>query len=66
MVFNRNGIPIDQVLLPGRNDGHSLQSTSMAIRPGTNDLYIVTNDGTGGQCAGIYHAKVLAQALQQF
>jgi lactonase len=66
LVFNRNGIPIGQVLLPGRDDGHNLQSTSMAIRPGTNDLYIVTNDGDGGQGAGIYHAKVFAQALQQF
>jgi hypothetical protein len=25
-----------------------LESTSMAIKPGTNELYIVTNDGAGG------------------
>jgi lactonase len=63
LVFNRNGIPIGQILLPGRDEGHNLQSTSMAIRPGTNDLYIVTNDGNGGQGATIFHAKVFANAL---
>lgn len=64
LVFNRNGIPIGQVLLPGREDGHNLQSTSMAIRPGTKDLYIVTNDGNGGQGAAIYHANVFAAGMQ--
>jgi lactonase len=64
LAFNRSGIPIGQVLLPGRERGHNLQSTSMAIRPGTNDLYIVTSDGTGGQGATAFHAKVFAQALR--
>jgi lactonase len=63
LVFNRNGIPIGQVLLPGREDGHNLQSTSMAIQPDTDDLYIVTNDGNGGGGATIFHAKVFAKAL---
>ncbi|SCX19212.1 lactonase [Mycolicibacterium fluoranthenivorans] len=64
LVFNRNGIPIGQVLLPGREHGHNLQSTSMTIRPGTRDLYIVTNDGDGGQGAAIYRSRAFAQALQ--
>lgn len=64
LVFNRNGIPIGQVLLPGREHGHNLQSTSMTIRPGTKDLYIVTNDGDGGQGATIYHSQAFAQAIQ--
>ena len=64
LVFNKNGIPIGQILLPGRDEGHNLQSTSMAIRPGTNDLYIVTSDGNGGQCATIFQANVFATALQ--
>src|SRR4051794_6451111 len=63
LVFNRNGIPIGQVLLPGREEGHNLSSTSLAIRPGTDDLYIVTNDGKGGQGATIFHAKAFATAL---
>ena len=66
LAFNRNGIPIGQVLLPGREQGHNLQSTSMAIRPGTNDLYIVTSDGNGGQGATIFHAKVFAPGLRPF
>jgi lactonase len=66
LVFNRNGIPIGQVLLPGRDEGHNLESTSMVLKPGTNDLYIVTNDGNGGQGATIFHAKVFAKALALF
>jgi len=66
LVFNKNGIPIGQVLLPGRDEGHNLESTSMAIKPGTNDLYIVTNDGNGGQGATIFHAKTFAKALQLY
>ena len=57
LASNRNGIPIGQVLLPGRDEGHNLLSTSMAIRPGADDLYIVTSDGNGGQGATIFHAK---------
>jgi lactonase len=63
LVFNSNGIPIGQVLLPGRDEGHNLQSTNMAIKPGTNDLLIVTSDGNGGQGATIFHAKTFAKAL---
>lgn len=63
LAFNKNGIPIGQVLLPGRDEGHNLQSANMAIKPGTNDLYIVTNDGNGGQGAAIFHANVFAKAL---
>jgi lactonase len=35
----------------------------MAVKPDTNDLYIVTNDGNAGQGATIFHAKVFAKAL---
>lgn len=66
LAFNRNGIPIGQVLLPNREEGHNLQSTSMAIRPGTNDLYIVTSDGMGGQGATIFRTKSFAKALPLF
>ena len=63
LAFNRNGIPIGQILLPGRDEGHNLLSTSLAIKPGTNDVYIVTSDGNGGQGATIFHAKAFAKAL---
>jgi lactonase len=63
LAFNRNGIPIGQVLLPGREEGHNLLSTSMALRPGTDDLYIVTSDGEGRRGATIFHARAFAKAL---
>jgi lactonase len=66
LVFNRNGIPIGQVLLPGREEGHNLRSTSMAIRPGTADLYIVTNDAAGGRGATIFHAHAFTHALRLY
>jgi lactonase len=46
------------VLLPGCEQGHNLPSTSVAIGPGTDDIYIVTNDAAGGQGAIIFHARV--------
>ncbi|MDB6151986.1 MAG: putative lactonase precursor [Chthoniobacteraceae bacterium] len=63
LVFNKHGIPIGQVLLPGRDEGHHLLSTSLAIRPGTNELYIVTSDGMNGKGATIFRARGFAQAL---
>lgn len=66
LAFSRNGIPIGQVLLPGRDEGHNLRSTSLALRPGTDDLLIVTNDGTGGQGSTIFHARAFAKALPLF
>jgi lactonase len=34
-AFNRRGIPIGQLLMPGPNDGHFLRTTSLAIKPRT-------------------------------
>lgn len=63
LVLNPHGIPIGQVLLPGRDEGHNLNSTSMALRPGTNELYIVTHDSRGQQGAAIFQARAFAPAL---
>ena len=63
LVFNKNGMPIGQILLPGRDEGHNLRSTSIAIKPGTNELYIVTNDWKAGQGTTIFQSKALAKAL---
>jgi lactonase len=63
LVFNCNGIPIGQILIPGRQDGHNLLSTSMALRPGTREVYIVSNDGNGGGGATVYRALGFATAL---
>jgi lactonase len=64
MVFNPLGFPIGQYLLPGRDGGHNLRSTSMAIRPGTDELLIFTNDWDKGQGSTIFAAKALAKAAK--
>ncbi|WP_372003725.1 SMP-30/gluconolactonase/LRE family protein [Tistrella mobilis] len=66
LVFNPNGMPIAQILLPGRETAHNLRSTSMVIRPGTNDMYILTNDWTAGEGSTIFHCKALAAAPVDF
>lgn len=54
------------MLLPSREEGHNLRSTSMATKPGTDDLYIVTHDGNGGQGATIFHTRAFAEALRPY
>lgn len=63
LVFSGGGIPIGQVLLPGRDEGHNLKSTSLAVKPGSDDLFIVTSDGRGGGGATVFHAQGFAKAL---
>lgn len=61
LVFNPNGIAIAQILLPKRETGHNLRSTSMGFVPGTNDMLILTNDAAGGEGSWIFHAKGFAK-----
>ncbi len=66
MVFNPLGLPIAQYLLPGRDDGHNLRSTSMVIRPGTDELLILTNDWDKGRGSTIFVAKAVGKAAPSF
>ncbi|WP_405123662.1 SMP-30/gluconolactonase/LRE family protein [Pseudomonas sp. M20] len=66
LVLNPNGLPIGQILLPGREAGHFLFSTSMALKPGTREVYLVANDGDRGQGSMIFRARGFAQALPLF
>lgn len=63
LVLNPNGLPIGQILIPGRDDGHFLRSTSLALKPGTNEVYLVASDGDLGQGSAIFRARGFAQAL---
>jgi lactonase len=63
LVLNPNGTPIGQILIPGRETGHFLRSTSLAIKPGSNEVYLVSNDGNLGQGSAIFRARGFAQAL---
>ena len=62
LIFNPHGMPIGQILVPGREKGHFLRTTSLAIKPGTNEVYIVASDGDAGQGAMIFRAPGFAQA----
>ncbi|WBO21334.1 SMP-30/gluconolactonase/LRE family protein [Sphingomonas abietis] len=66
LVFNSTGIPIGQILIPGRETGHNLRSTSMAFRPGTNELLILASDAQGGQGCSIYHVTAFAKGASTF
>lgn len=60
MVFNKRGFPIGQILIPGREEGKMLRTTSMAFKPGTNDMVITTNDWDGGGGSWLYACKGFA------
>jgi len=47
LIFNGNGMPIGQILLPGRDEGKNLCCSSVMVRPGCNEAYITTCDDTG-------------------
>lgn len=66
MVFNRNGLPIGQIVLPDRDKGRNLKSTSLAIRPGHHELFIVTNSGTEPGGAMIFRSGAFAPAPLPF
>lgn len=66
LVFNPLGLPIGQYLLPGRDEGHNLRSTSIVIRPGTDELLILTNDWEKGQGSTIFAARALAKAAPSY
>lgn len=63
LVFNDLGLPIGQILLPKRDEGHNLRSTATIIRPGTDEMLIFTNDWDGGEGSTIFAVRALAEAL---
>ena len=63
IVILRAGIPVAQVLVPGRDEGKHLRVTNLAFKPGTADCYI-TLSGEGG--AWIYTFRGLAEGLKLF
>ena len=44
LVFNPRGLPIGQVLLPNREQGHNLYSASLAIKPTSREMVILAMD----------------------
>lgn len=60
LCFDGNGIPLRQVLLPGREAGKNLLSTSLAIDPAKPELFIVTSNEAADQPAQLFRAGALA------
>lgn len=61
LVFNKNGVAIGQILLPKRDKGHNMRSTSVGFFPGTDEMVILTNDGDKGEGSWIFKAKGFAK-----
>jgi lactonase len=66
LIFSPYGIPIGQILLPGREENHFLRCTSLALMPGSRDLFIVARDEVGGGGTMIFKAEGLAQGFPMF
>ncbi len=60
LIFNENGIPVGQILLPEREAGKNLLSASLALDPENNDVFLVSSSGEGGEGAGVFRASSLA------
>lgn len=65
LIFNKNGFPIGNILIPGREKGRMGKSTHIAIKPNTNEAYMCSADMKTGE-SSIYVAKVYAKAHKSF
>lgn len=63
LILNKRGIPIANVLIPGRDEGKNLGTTNLAFKPGTNEVYIMAWGKAG---AWIYKFRGLAPGLKLF
>ncbi|MBD5558533.1 MAG: SMP-30/gluconolactonase/LRE family protein [Desulfovibrio sp.] len=66
LIFNPNGFPIGQILLPGRDEGKNLLSTSLAIHPEKKEVRIVTSNPaeSASPDAAIFTAPAFAPGLK--
>lgn len=63
IIFSPNGIPIAQVLIPGRDEGRYSGTANLVFKPGTNEVY-VTAFGPDG--VWVYKFKGLAEGAKLF
>lgn len=66
LVFDKEGFPIGQILIPGRENGKNLWSTHVAFIPGTDQLVICTSDVGGTNGATLYTAKGFAKGANEY
>jgi lactonase len=63
LILNNRGIPIANVVVPGRDEGKYLKTTNLAFKPGTREAYI-TAGGEGG--AWIFKFEAIAEGATLF
>lgn len=66
LVFNPNGVPIGQILIPGREKDHFLRVSSLAFIPGTRELRILAWDEHGDGGTMVFRAQGLAAGTRLF
>jgi lactonase len=66
LVFGPYGMPIGQILLPGREHNRFLRCTSLALKPGSRDLFIVSRDDVGDGGTMIFKAGGVAEGFAMF
>ena len=62
-ILNNRGVPIANVLIPGRETGKHLTTSNLAFKPGNDEVYMMAG-GEGG--AWIYKFHGLAQGLKLY
>ncbi len=63
LVLNKRGVPVANVLIPGRDEGKHLITPNLAFKPDTDEAYIIAG-GEGG--AWIYKFHGLAKAFKLY
>lgn len=66
LVLSPFGVPIGQILLPGREQDMFLKSTSLALVPGSRDLVIVARDVVHDGGAVVFTARGVAPGFAMF
>lgn len=66
LIFNPAGIPLGQVLLPGRDAGLNLRSTSLAIHPERPEMRVVAGNTAEAPSkdASVFRAPAFAPGLK--
>jgi lactonase len=63
VVLNDRGIPIANIIVPGRDEGKHLKTANLAIKPGSREAYLCAS-GEGG--AWLYKFEPLANGVKLF
>lgn len=65
LVFNPDGAPVGQILLPGREKGDNLLSTSLALDPANKQALIVTSNDEKGKPALVFSSESRGKGVRR-